>query len=111
RVAAERLGDVFRGHILAVVEGDALADLEAPFLGVVGGFPRFSQNRLRRAVFRRLQDKKLAPGGAEVLWYLRQPFGWVEAVGGFATDQTHAQVAAFLWGLRARCIGEKRICH
>ena len=59
-VAADRLGDVFRGHLLAIVELDVLAQLEADALAVIQFFPAFGkaghQLQVRAAIGQAIED-------------------------------------------------------
>ena len=107
-MALDRRHHVGGGQLLAVVEGDALADLELPGQRVVAGAPGFGQHRYRRAVDRRGLDQHFAPGTAESVGHLARPQGRVEAVGGGATDHAELEGAALLGAFRQHRLAEQR---
>ncbi len=79
-------GDVFGAYCLAIVEFDAVADLQRPHLGVVGRADLFGDAVFQRAVGREFDDH-LAPHLAEGERHLRHEQRRIEAVGRFTADQ------------------------
>ena len=101
RVALERLQHVVGGHRLAVVELDAVADLEGPLLGVVRRADLLGDPVLK-AAFRRQRNEIFAPALAEGEWYLAEEARRVEAVGGLAALHARLDDAA-LHGTGSLC--------
>ena len=107
-MALERGDDVLGGHGLAVVEFDAVADLQRPDLGVVGRADFLGDAVLELALGRQLDDH-FAPHLAEGERHLRHEQGRIEAVGGFAADQAGLQRAALDRAFGARGAGQQRV--
>ena len=107
-MALERGGDVLGGHGLAVVEFDAVADLQRPDLGVVRRADLLGDAVLELAVGRQLDDH-FAPHLAEGERHLGHDQRRIEAVGGFAADQAGLEDAALDRACGARRAGEQRI--
>ena len=97
----ERLQHVVGGHRLAVVELDAVADLEGPLLGVVRRADLLGDPVLK-AAFRRQRNEIFAPALAEGEWYLAEEARRVEAVGGLAALHARLDDAA-LHGTGSLC--------
>ena len=71
--------------------------LKRPLAGIFRRLPGFRQHRLWRTVFRRLDDQGLAPRSSrKFCGTVGEPGRGVEAVGGLAARQAHAQGAALL---------------
>ena len=100
--------DIVHGHGLAVVELDALADLEPPGLGVGRCFDAFRHAHDRLARGGNL-DQRLTPVGEVVIGDLARRQGRILRVGAFAADRTNLQVPALLRPSGLRRIGEKRV--
>src|SRR5690606_19464702 len=77
-------------HGLAVVELDALPDLERPHLRVVGCAPFLGDAWLHRAVGRELHHL-LAPLATELVRHLALPGSGIEAVGGLTALHARLQ--------------------
>jgi hypothetical protein len=108
-VALERSDDVCRRQFLAVVEGHALAHLEGPGLGVVGGAIFFRQPIFDLAGRRDL-EQLLTPAATECVRHLACPSRGIEAVGGGTADQTSLQQTALHRALRSRGTADEGIC-
>ena len=93
RMALERRRHVLGRHRLAVVEFDAVADLQRPDLGVVRRADFLGDAVLELALRRQLDDH-FAPALAEGEGHLGHHQGRVEAVGRFTADQAGLQRAA-----------------
>src|SRR5829696_582307 len=108
-MALQRRHYVVDIHLLAVVEGNTLADLERPALRVVRSVPRFGEHRNRPAVRRRGLDQGFAPAADKAVWHLAAELSGVQAVRRRAAEHGELQVAALLRGLRpSACCKELR---
>ena len=101
-------GNVLGGHRLAVVEFDAVADLQRPGLGVVGRADLLGDPVLELAVRRQLDDH-FAPHLGEGERHLRHHQRRIEAVGGLAADQAGLEHAALDRACGARGAGKQRV--
>ena len=107
-MALQRGGHVFGSDRLAVVELDAVADLQRPDLGVIGRSDLLGDAVFQRA-FRRQLDDHLAPHLGEGERHLGHHQRGVEAVGGFAADQAGLENAALDRAFGAGRAGKQRV--
>ena len=101
-MALERGGHVIGGHRLAIVEFDAVANLQRPGLGVLGERADLLGDAVLELAVRRQLDDHFAPHLAEGERHLRHHQRRIEAVGGFSAHQAGLKRAALDRGPRAR---------
>ena len=96
------------GDRLAIVEGEALAQLEYPFGGAVRRFERFGQMRLHGVLLVDMGQLRAKYADRHVVLEVVGPGGGIKSVGGGAMAGAQPERAALL-GLGARGAHEQGI--